>query len=432
MNENLAKVNGLPGAFWTSGRTVKRYWWAVKLPGELKRRHIPLTPEGSEYATDDPGVAVEVARIILADAEAKAAASGPRHGFDGTIRHLCSLYLAYARQYYRAPDGEATGQVSKVSMMVHKLCQTHGGHRAERFDQLCLKDWRQEMITKVNPDTEKALCRTTINGLADVIRMMFKWAVSEKLVPGSVHYALTTVRNLAEGRGMGARESKRVTDVDPESVRRTLPFLGPVPRAMAELQLLTGMRSSELCVMRAIDIDTSGDVWLYKPPRHKNAWRRHAKVVPLVGSARKIVERFLPGRPLDSYLFAPKDSETMRLHETCKSKAKVESRRKYRPRYDRETYRSAVTRAIHQGNRALKRKAEDQARKEGRDPAKAKWLPIPHWHPHQIRHTVGTILRNTVGLDHARAMLGHKTLGMTDTYTRIDQRIAIEAARKLA
>jgi hypothetical protein len=98
MVENLAKVNGLPGAFWTVGRTTKRYWWTVKLPGESKRRQIPLRPEGSDYATDDPGVAVEVARLILEGAESKAVASGPRHGFDGTVRHLCTLYQDYARQ----------------------------------------------------------------------------------------------------------------------------------------------------------------------------------------------------------------------------------------------------------------------------------------------------------------------------------------------
>jgi hypothetical protein len=36
-----------------------------------------------------------------------------------------------------------------------------------------------------------------------------------------------------------------------------------------------------------------------------------------------------------------------------------------------------------------------------------------------------------MGLDAARALLGHKTLGITDTYVELDQALAIEAARKL-
>jgi hypothetical protein len=34
---------------------------------------------------------------------------------------------------------------------------------------------------------------------------------------------------------------------------------------MVRLQLLTGMRSGELFIMRAADIDTIGKVWLYRP-----------------------------------------------------------------------------------------------------------------------------------------------------------------------
>jgi hypothetical protein len=36
-----------------------------------------------------------------------------------------------------------------------------------------------------------------------------------------------------------------------------------------------------------------------------------------------------------------------------------------------------------------------------------------------------------MGLDAARALLGHRSLGITDTYAELDQALAVEAARRL-
>ena len=39
--------------------------------------------------------------------------------------------------------------------------------------------------------------------------------------------------------------------------------------------------------------------------------------------------------------------------------------------------------------------------------------------------------RREMGLDAALALLGHRSLGITDTYAELDQALAVEAARKL-
>ena len=39
--------------------------------------------------------------------------------------------------------------------------------------------------------------------------------------------------------------------------------------AMVELQLLTGMRNGEVTAMRPVDLNTTGTLWVYTPPRHK-------------------------------------------------------------------------------------------------------------------------------------------------------------------
>jgi site-specific recombinase XerC len=41
---------------------------------------------------------------------------------------------------------------------------------------------------------------------------------------------------------------------------------------------------------------------------------------------------------------------------------------------------------------------------------------IPHWHPHQLRHTAATELRKTHGLEAAQVILGHRTLTVTQVY----------------
>lgn len=45
-----------------------RYWWRIRLPGETKKKARPLVPDGASYATNDPGVAEQVARDMYARA----------------------------------------------------------------------------------------------------------------------------------------------------------------------------------------------------------------------------------------------------------------------------------------------------------------------------------------------------------------------------
>jgi integrase len=56
---------------------------------------------------------------------------------------------------------------------------------------------------------------------------------------------------------------------------------------------------------------------------------------------------------------------------------------------------------------------------------------IPHWHPHQLRHTKGTEIRRAFGLDAARAVLGHQTPVVTELYAELDCSKAVEVAELL-
>jgi integrase len=57
---------------------------------------------------------------------------------------------------------------------------------------------------------------------------------------------------------------------------------------------------------------------------------------------------------------------------------------------------------------------------------------VAHWHPYQLRHLRAVELRQEVGIDAARAVLGHTAVGMTAHYAKLaDVKLASEAAAKL-
>ncbi len=43
-----------------------------------------------------------------------------------------------------------------------------------------------------------------------------------------------------------------------------------------------------------------------------------------------------------------------------------------------------------------------------------KWREQHRWHPHQLRHTAGTVIRREFGLEAAQLALGHSSAKVTD------------------
>jgi integrase len=56
---------------------------------------------------------------------------------------------------------------------------------------------------------------------------------------------------------------------------------------------------------------------------------------------------------------------------------------------------------------------------------------IPHWHPHQLRHTRALEVKRDSGLDVARAVLGHKTPSVTEMYAGLDVAKAAEVIGRI-
>ena len=53
---------------------------------------------------------------------------------------------------------------------------------------------------------------------------------------------------------------------------------------------------------------------------------------------------------------------------------------------------------------------------------------VPNWHPHQLRHTAASAVREALGIDAAKALVGHSTTQMTEHYAHLSVNAAIRAA----
>jgi len=326
---------------------------------------------------------------------------------DITIVELIAGYLKFAKSYY-ASDRDTTSEYTCLRDALRPVRQLYGETLANDFGPLALKAVRQKMI-------DRGWCRTHINRQVNRVRRAFRWGIENELVRADVIQALSAVAPLKKGR-TEARETDPVRPVNDEHVKAVLPFVSRQVAGMIKLQRLTGMRPGEVVQIRPIDVDRSGDVWLYRPENHKTSYRGNAREIYFGPKAQDILRPWLL-RADTSFCFSPAEAEEERNAERRKSRRtpltpshKARRRnakgRKLKERYDTDSYRRAIKYGI---------------RKAG----------VPNWHPHQLRHSCGTEIREHFGLDIAQVILGHSTADVTQVYAEADRARAISAVRRV-
>ena len=101
-----------------------------------------------------------------------------------------------------------------------------------------------------------------------------------------------------------AVEPKPIGPVADATVDASLPKLPPVVADIVRLQRLTGCRPQEVCILRPCDLDTSGDVWSYRPASHKTQHRGRERII-FIGPKAQDVLRPYRLREKTAYCFAP-------------------------------------------------------------------------------------------------------------------------------
>jgi len=325
-----------------------------------------------------------------------------------TVAELTVSYFEFASTYYRK-NGKATSEVGWIKESLKALNKFYADIPVNMFGPKELKLVSEQMI-------KDGLARSTINQRISKIVRCFKWGVAEAVVKPETLMALRAVDGLRAGRS-AAREPKRVQPVPVEHIEAIRPHVNAVPMAVIDLLLLTGARVGEITIMRTCDIDTSNDIWEYKPESHKTAYSGRDRIIFLGSKAIEIVRPYLnPDEPTE-HLFQPKHAEAIRLkmlRENRKTKVqpsqvdRSKSNPKHKPgeRYDATSIRIVIARACLKAG-------------------------VPRFHPHQIRHTTATLIRKEFGLEHAKAILGHSSAVTTEIYAERDSEKSRDVMRQI-
>ncbi len=347
----------------------------------------------------------------------QAVAAVPSAGQTVTINELILAYVTFATSYC-VKDGQPTKELVEMKAALRRVRKLFGSRPIYEIGPTALKTVRKFMID------EQQLCRNVVNHRCNRVKRFVRWAVSEELAPPHLYEALRAVPGLCFGR-TNARETEPVKPVSWSFVEPILSQVSPQVAAMIHLQWLTGMRPCEVVLMRACDIDMTGEIWLYEPHDHKNRWRGHRRIVPLGPKVQEIVRPFMSLKT-DAYLFSPQAAEAQRNEfrrqerktpMTPSQRArrpKKKPQRAKRDRYDVASYRRAIKYGIAKAN---KTRADDQQ--------------IPEWFPLQLRHSRATEVRREYGLEAAQVALGHAHANTTEIYAERNLNAAIEVARKM-
>ena len=339
------------------------------------------------------------ARIVAELASNRGQLSRPTETI--TVNEIMADYLTFADEYYRKADGTPTDEPASIRQALRPICELYGRLPAAQFGPKALKAVRESMIAD-------DWSRRYTNAQIGRIKRAFQWATSNELIPASVHHGLQAVAGLRRGRSK-ARETSPVHPVADAYVEAVQPFVARQAWAMVQLQRLTAGRPGEIIQMRAIDIDTSGAIWLYSPTSHKTQHYGHSRTIYLGPRAQEVVKPFLANRPTDAYLFSPRDARDDKASEATIHRREDQqltprkTDRRVSEAYTVASYRRSITRACEAAG-------------------------IPSWAPARLRHNAATDIRKEFGLEGSQIILGHRHAAVTEIYAETNAKRALEIA----
>jgi integrase len=324
-----------------------------------------------------------------------------------SIAELLAAYVPFAKQYY---GNTRRGEFKNMMRAMKPVLDLYGSTPANAFGPQELKTVRQGLINR-------GLSRTYINATIRRVVRFFRWGVGEGLLLPSVPQALAMVPGLRKGRSE-ARENEPVRPVDRKIVNATLPYLSPVVAAMVQLQLHTGARPGEICRLRPCDIDRSGEVWLARLSEHKTAHHDRERTIFIGPQGQRVLAPFL-ARAIDTPCFSPVETlawvraqraARRKTPRCCGNRAGTNRQRQPRRRpgnqYTTESYYYAIQRACQKAG-------------------------LEQWSPGQLRHTSGTAIRKSHGVESAQVVLGHSQVGTTQIYAEKNLELGIRVARQV-
>ncbi|MEM8873919.1 MAG: site-specific integrase [Planctomycetota bacterium] len=369
--------------------------------------------------------------------EGVATAADDAAGGAYTFAHLIRDFMEHARDYY----GEC-GEAASYKSVCRLLRVFHEREPVASFGPLKLRTLREHMVAGDWYYTRRGAVvkaqpwnRTNANAQTNRIKRMFKWAVGREIIDANTLHALQAVEALRAGKTK-AKPPRKVGPVSEAMVNDVLPHLSRQVAALVRVMWLTGMRPSEACAMRPLEIDATGDVWLYKPSQHKTEHHGIARVIPIGPQCVEVLKPFMD-RDAGAFMFSPIEAERERRAALTAARVTPAScgnrpgtNRREKPnrtpgeKYDASSLLKAVTRACANAYPLPKGIWSNSA--EGKA-----WRKQHAFTPYQLRHAAATRTRQaTGGLEAVQVMLGHRNQSTTEVYAEPDLKAAVEAARR--
>ena len=134
--------------------------------------------------------------------------------------------------------------------------------------------------------------------------------------------------------------------------------------------------------MRPDDIDRSGTDWVYRPASHKTSHHGKLRAIPIVGSARAVLE---------PYLFTDGLCFTNSIGN----------------KWNKDSYRAAVQRGCDRAG-------------------------VRRFAPYDLRHLSAQRVRDALGVEAVQALLGHSRVATSELYSQASEERAIQAAKVIA
>ena len=322
-----------------------------------------------------------------------------------TVSELCLSYWEAQRTRYGVSDeGRLPTHLYTVRSVLRKLRGIAGAMAAEDFGPRALQDVRKTLI-------ESGWTRETINKHTQTIIRVFRHGVAEELIGPDVPQALACVENLKRGQAPEGQKVRPVPDADIAAIEH---HVAGVVWDMIRVQLCTGMRPAEVCGMMGTDVDTAGDIWLYRPTHHKTSHHGHERVVHIGPRAQEIIRPRLN----TGHVFDPHDAVVERMEQQKAGRTTPATygnrpqagtptpSHRVRDHYDTQSYGRAIRRACE---------------KAGVEP----------WGPNRLRHNHATELRRRYGAEVVGLMLGHSGTNLIDVYAEKDSAKALKIASEV-
>jgi integrase len=305
-----------------------------------------------------------------------------------------SLFLSHAIDYF------TQRQLPRIARKEAYHYSNALDHVGELFGRTLLSEFGPVRYKKLQERfIDTGWVRRHINYQGDRVRRFLAWCVSEELYPESQLRSIERVRNVQKG---DAPESKKVVPPRMEDVEATLPHLSIHQRGMVEFMRLTGARPCESSILCPRDLNRDGvaelpggrtvklaGTWIYVPTEHKTEWAEKFRFVVIGPRAQAVLAPLLEHVPDDHYVFTPSKGVA----------SPVPSHR----------YRGL--------SKAMKKAFADHS--------------IRPWFPYQLRHHVGTYVKQECGEEAAKDVLGHSSLDTTSIYAERSLTRAAEAMRRL-